>query len=63
MTYDNFDAQELLNTTDQGYILAQIEILEDINDVKLLLFTAKNNGNNEDIINSLKEKEMVIENA
>jgi len=63
MTYDNFDAQELLNSPDIGYILAQIEILDDIDDVRLLLFTARSNGNVEDIINALEEKKQVIENA
>ena len=63
MSLDNYDAENLLSSIGLGETLGKIELLNDTNDLKLLLYSAKRNGCQQQIIEAIEEKIRVIENV
>ena len=63
MPLDNHEAQEILSNHNIGEVMGQIELIDDINDLRLLLYSAKRNNNLKEIIYMIEEKMRVMQNA
>lgn len=60
---DNYDANLLLDNPNMGETLGEIMLLDDVNDLRLLFYSATKNGCRKEIIRQIEERMKVIEDA